>query len=406
MTPPKFRSAAAEHLLQAVFEDATASVAEIAFGDSLETTTPMAQLEAAFGGNSCAPSSPAFLEMEVDVQPTLAWKAPYAALRVSSPPVPTPASVAGAAAASLAAKLRGLASLRVVTDRGLAAGDVARLSISACKVSPDGSDGPAIPSLQLENIMFDTDEQGAALPGFVAAAAGLKAGEKLEFELQVPRTWKAVSLRGVPARWRVACSELFSREVPLLTDEGVASKVHPGAASPAEAEAGVAAEALAHAVTAHDAALREAVILALCEAADCELPASLTQSEGRTMYASALLEKQASGSLSASAMEQLLSPALVASWVAQKGAEISARVKAGLALSAVAAEQGIAVSDEQIDAKVEKNRAEAAAAFGPAAAKEQEEGIDAAGVREQTAELLQQAAVVDWLLQRAVVSAA
>lgn len=426
VTPPKFRAACVEHLLQAVIEDVGSPVAATAFSESLETLTPMAALQAAFsGGPSCEPTGPAALEIEVDVVPEVAWRLPYSGLVASVPPELTPAQLEAAGEAALLARLRDESTLRVVPGRGLRAGDVARLDIRAFNLpgggggdAAGGEDGPPIASLQLAGIMFDTDAQGPALPGFVAAceAAGLRpGGGDAVFTLPLPPTWRVEALRGVAVRWRVGCSELFERQLPDVSpsapplpaadEAALAARLRPGAATLAAARAGICGDAAAEAAAARAAARREAVLAALVAAADVALPRSLLDNEGRAMYGAQLLARQRAGTLSPAAVAQLSGPTMVAQFCAARAEEIAARARAALALRAVAHAEGLAADDggraeAAAEAAAGAARSLAAAAAPPGAAPAVE--VDTARVREQADEEMLQERALEWVVARAV----
>ncbi len=151
----KFKAAVVEHVLQATMEEAMAPIQANAFKDSEKIVTSADAMAANFTGGACEPSAPLVVEVEVDVLPTIAWRAPYASLRITlpAPPADAAAEVAAAAEAALAARHKELGDMRVVAGRGLQNGDIARLDLSATKIEADGANGELILSMQHKNIL-------------------------------------------------------------------------------------------------------------------------------------------------------------------------------------------------------------------------------------------------------------
>jgi FKBP-type peptidyl-prolyl cis-trans isomerase (trigger factor) len=391
----KFRAAVVEHVLQATLEEAMAPVADVAFKDSEKITSSPDAMASAFAGAACEPKTPLVFEMEVDVLPSITWRSPYNALRVTLPAAlpDNPAAIAAAADAALAARHKELGDMRVVSGRGLVDGDIARLDLSAKRIGADGGDGELILSMQHKNMFFDTATDGAALPGLVSGMAGLTPGEKREFEVTFPDSWGVEALRGAKGRVLAACHELFDRTLPPL-DDALAPQLRAGTATLAAARAAFAADAAAEAAEGAATVKREALLTALAAAADVEVPMSLIQENGRQMYSARLLELQAKGQMAPSAMRQLMTDGLVDAYIKKEQATIEVNIRSSLAVAEVQRAEGIAVGEAELFAEVASTKAEFEA---------WKQSYDEDKLREQATEVLGAKMVIDWLMARATV---
>lgn len=383
----KIKSAALENALQASMEEAMACVSSLALKDSERIVTPMSAMAAAFSGPACAPAAPLVYEVEVETLPDVTWASPYAALRPVAPPAPPPP--AAAAEAALQARLRELAELRVVAAaRGLQAGDVARIDLSAKRAGSE----ELILSMQHRSLFFDTLSDGAAFPALVQAMTGMAVGETRDVDLAFPATWDREELRNVPASFRIALSELFTRSIPAL-DDSLAPQLAPGCATLAEARAHFARAAEADGAAEAKAARSEALLAALAAAARVAVPPSLFEEQGRQSYSARLLEMQKLGQLSAPAMRTMMSDSLVNAYLTKEKASIEALVTRSLAIAEVARAEALSVDPALLEAQVAAGQKEFEA-WG------QEGDVDA--LRAQAEEVLLGQAVIDWLAARAV----
>ena len=391
----RFRAACVEHLLQATLEEVCSPLRDQSFQDSEKIVTPMETLTQAFAGAACAPTAALVFDTEVDVMPSLSWTRDYRKLALTVPSPPSEEQLEASAKAALATRRKELGELRVVAGgRGLMAGDVVRLNISAQRIGADGAPGELILSMQHKNLFFDTEVDGAQLPGFVAACEGLKPSESRVFQLAFPQEWNTEALRGVTASFTAACLELFSRTLPDV-DDALAPKLRDGCHTLAEVHAALLSDARASAADAADNARRMAVLDALSSAADVQIPQSLFQETGRNLYSAQLLELQAKGQLSPGAMRQMMADSLVEQFFKNKRADIESKVLTGLAVAEVARAEGLCVSEERLAAEV---------AQGVADFKRWGASYDEQRLTEQAREGLLAQQVLDWVLERATVT--
>ncbi len=209
-----------------------------------------------------------------------------------------------------------------------------------------------------------------------------------------PPTWGAEALRGTVGRVLAACHELFDRTLPPL-DDSLAPQLRPGAATLAAARAAFLADATAAAATAESGGRMEALMAALADVADVEVPESLIAENGRQMYSANLLDKQAKGQLSPAVMRQLMTDSLVDAYIKTNQATIEGAIKASLAVTEIARAEGIAPSAEALEQEVATAKLEFEA---------WKQSYDEEKLREQAAEVLAGTAVKEWLMARATVT--
>jgi len=390
----KFRAACVEHVLQATLEEIMYPVKADAFQDSERIVSTAAAMSACFSGASCAPSAPLALDVECDVMPSVSWAKPYERLAVRIPAPVTEAAIVGEAEKMLQQKLRDCGELRVVSEtRGIKRGDVARLNVSAAQLKADGTPGDLIMSMQHRNLFYDTEEE-ENLPGFDAAVDGMKTNETRTFKLTFPQNWNTEVLRGVTASFTVHCTEHFYRTLPDLTD-ALAPRLHDGCTDLASARAALLAGARASAAAEQQEATRTAVVDELVRCTTVEVPQSLLDETGRQLYSAKLLEMQAKGQLSPVAMRQMMADSLIEQYFKHNADDIRAKVVAQLAIIDVARRERLQADPELVAAEVAKGKADF---------KRWGQECDEDRLRDQAEENLTIQAVVEWLVDRAVVT--
>ena len=236
-----------------------------------------------------------------------------------------------------------MATLVPVEDRPAAAGDVAVVSFSGVYADSDepisGGSGDAL-EVELE--------EGRMIPGFVEGVIGMAVGETKTIDCTFPESYPQEEAAGRQARFEITLKDLKTRELPALDDAFAqqASDKPTLAELRADLETRLKDDAERRARAArHDALLR-----ALVEQLEVELPETLVQQEIRNLI------EQTAGQIAQQGMDikKLFTPDLVRSLMDSSRPEAEERLKRSLALQALAEAEQITVEAEAIEAKVKE----------------------------------------------------
>ena len=160
----EFQSACVEEALQNSLPEAMELVAATALQDSERITTHFMDMFASFAGVHSAPSEEMVYEVLVEMEPTIEFTGDYKSISVEVQSPGDDSTVEGDVEKFVNDALKDMATLRVLTDRGLKAGDAAVVDIDACRIAEDGSDGDALGGMKQENFQLDTDSENIKLP--------------------------------------------------------------------------------------------------------------------------------------------------------------------------------------------------------------------------------------------------
>ncbi|XP_024388971.1 trigger factor-like protein TIG, Chloroplastic isoform X2 [Physcomitrium patens] len=385
----QIRSSAVEAVLKRTLPEAMSSVAGRAIKDSEHISTKFADLAAGF-----APDKPLSYDVAVDVAPEIKWNPEngYKNLKVTVECEADDALAAQKAAdAELLSRLKDLGSLRVVIGRGLEMGDVGVVDVSAVRLNEDGTTGDEILSCKQKGFRLDTDEGGSFLPGFVEALIGIQNDESRSFDLTFPPTWEQESLRGLQARFTVVGREIFIRQLPELNDE-LAPQLFQDCTSLAEIKEALLRKHTELIERAKKTATQFAITTELAKVAEIDVPNSLLEEQGRQMYASKLIELQASMKLSKEQVVALSSAEMVHNYLIAQKPRITESVKQSLAVAEIYKLENLEISEEELQAEVDSAIEEF---------KRFDQEYEVVRVKEQARELLEGSKVLDWLTEHA-----
>ena len=271
---------------------------------------------------------------------------------------------------------RQLATLVPVEDRAAQSGDVAVLSFSGVYADTDGPiSGGSSDALEVEL------EDGRMIPGFVEGVIGMAVGETKTVDCQFPESYPQEDAAGRKARFEISLKELKTRELPALDDAFAqqASDKQTLAELRSELETRLKEDAERRA----KAARHDALLNALVEELEVELPETLIQQEIRNLI------EQTAGQIAQQGMDvkKLFTPDLVRSLMDTSRPEAETRLRRSLALKALAAAEAIEVEAEALEAKVKE--------IGRGLS--QQGNIDPQRLREVVADDLLQETLLDWL---------
>ena len=224
-------------------------------------------------------------------------------------------------------------------------------------------------------------EEGRMIPGFVEGVVGMKAGDTKTIECEFPESYPQEEAAGRKARFEITLKELKARELPALDDAFAqqASDKQTMAELREDLETRLKDDAERRA----KAARHDALLGALVEQLEVELPETLVQQEIRNLI------EQTAGQIAQQGMDvkKLFTPDLVRSLMDTSRPEAEERLKRNLALKALAEAEKIAVEAEALEAKVKEI----------SRGLSQQGNIDPERLRQVVADDLLQETLLEWL---------
>ena len=234
-----------------------------------------------------------------------------------------------------------MATLVPVENRPAASGDVAVVGFNGT-YSDDGSaiEGGSADSMDVEL------EDGRMIPGFVEGIVGMSIGDEKTVACQFPEDYSKDDARGRKASFVINLKDLKTRELPELDD--AFAKQASDKDTMTELRADLEQRLKEDADRRQKSNRHDALIAALVEQLEVELPESLVQQEVRNLV------EQTAGQFAQQGMDvkSLFTPELVRNLMESSRPEAEERLRRSLALSALAESEGLKVEDADIDAKV------------------------------------------------------
>lgn len=188
------------------------------------------------------------------------------------------------------------------------------------------------------------------IPGFVAGIIGMVVGESHDVSCRFPDSYPQEQAAGREALFAITLLELKTRELPALDD----SFAQQASDKPtlAELRADLEARLREDAERRHRANRHEALLTALVEELEVELPETLIQQEVRSLI------EQTAGQISQQGMDvkKLFTPDLVRSLMDTSRPEAEQRLRRSLALKALAAAETIEVPAADLEAHLAEIR--------------------------------------------------
>jgi trigger factor len=329
--PLRIRATALEDLVDSVFRDALEQEKIEAIGrpelqEGFETVL-----------ERFSPGSELTFTLEIDVEPTPRLKATKGLTAQVEPIRYDPARVEELIEQSR----RQLATLVPVEGRPAASGDVVRVSFSGTfsdsgePISGGSSDGMEV---ELED--------GRMIPGFVEGIVGMAVGETRTVSCRFPESYPQEEAAGREASFTISLQELKTRELPELDDAFAqqASDKQTLAELRTELETRLREDSDRRA----RAGRQDALLTALVEQLEVELPETLVQQEVRNLI------EQTAGQIAQQGMDikKVFTPDLVRSLMDTSRPEAEARLRRSLALRALAEAEQITVAEAEIEAKL------------------------------------------------------
>ena len=331
--PLRIRATALEDLVEAAFRDAVSQEMVAAIGRP-ELTEGFEVVLKRF-----EPGSALTITLELDVEPTPKLKSTKGLKAEAEAISFDPARIDELIEQSR----KQLATLVPVEGRPAASGDVAVLSFSGIYVdSGEAISGGSSDAMEVEL------EEGRMIPGFVEGVIGMAIGASKTIDCQFPDTYPQEDAAGRQSRFEISLKDLKCRELPAL-DDAFAQQASDKATL-AELRADLETRLKDDAERRAKASRHDALLAALVQELEVELPETLVQQEIRNLV------EQTAGQIAQQGMDvkKLFTPDLVRSLMDTSRPEAEERLRRSLALKALAAAEAIEVEAKDLEAKIKE----------------------------------------------------
>ena len=329
----RIKATALENLVDAAWRDAIKQ-------ESLE---PISQpdLTDGFEGllENFQPGSDVSFTLEADVAPTPTLKS----TKGLKAEFETVAYDASRVDAMIEDSRKQLATVVPVEGRAAAKGDIAVLGFKGT-YSDDGSeiDGGSADSMDVDL------EHGRMIPGFIEGVIGMKAGETKTVDCQFPDDYPKEDARSRKAAFEIELKDLKTRELPELDD--AFAKQASEQETLADLRKDLEQRLKDDAERRQTSNRRDALVAALVEQLEVELPEALIQQESRNL----LEQTAAQFAQQGMDVKSLFTPDLVRNLMQNSRPEAEERLRRSFALTALAEAESISVDDKAVDDKVEE----------------------------------------------------
>ena len=269
-----------------------------------------------------------------------------------------------------------LATVVPVEGRAAEKGDIAVLGFKGT-YSDDGSeiDGGSADSMDVDL------EHGRMIPGFIEGVIGMKAGETKTVDCQFPDDYPKEDARSRKAAFEIELKDLKTRELPELDD--AFAKQASEQETLADLRKDLEQRLKDDAERRQTSNRRDALVAALVEQLEVELPEALIQQESRNL----LEQTAAQFAQQGMDVKSLFTPELVSNLMQNSRPEAEERLRRSFALTALAEAENIAVDDKAVDDKVEEVKKDLSA----------DAKIDPARLRQAVMDDLIQEQLMSWL---------
>ena len=331
--PLRIRATALEDLVEAAFRDAVSQEMVAAIGRPELTEGFEVVLE------RFEPGSALTITLELDVEPTPKLKSTKGLKAEAEAISFDPARIDELIEQSR----KQLATLVPVEGRPAASGDVAVLSFSGIYVdSGEAISGGSSDAMEVEL------EEGRMIPGFIEGVIGMAIGDRKTIDCQFPDTYPQEDAAGRQSRFEISLKDLKCRELPAL-DDAFAQQASDKATL-AELRSDLETRLKDDAERRAKASRHDALLAALVQELEVELPETLVQQEIRNLV------EQTAGQIAQQGMDvkKLFTPDLVRSLMDTSRPEAEERLRRSLALKALAAAEAIEVEAKDLEAKIKE----------------------------------------------------
>jgi trigger factor len=191
---------------------------------------------------------------------------------------------------------------------------------------------------------------GAFIPGFEEGLIGAEIGKEIDVKVTFPEKYQAEDLAGKDAIFKCTVKEIKEKELPDLDDEFAAEVSEFDTL--AEYKEDIKAKLLEEKETANKEAKEDAVIDAIVDDSDIEIPAPMLETQQRQMVDEFAQNIQMRGM----AMEQYLQMTGMTyqTMITQMAPQAEKRIRSRLVLEAIVKAENIEATEEEYEADIAK----------------------------------------------------
>lgn len=188
------------------------------------------------------------------------------------------------------------------------------------------------------------------IPGFEEQLVGKNKGEEVEVNVEFPAEYHAENLAGKPATFKVTVKNVQKKELPELNDEFAADTTEFNTLE--ELKKDLKAKVEEEAKNRADAEMKNSLVEKVSEGTELEVPEAMVETQIDNMLMELNYQLQYQGLQ----LEQLLQMTgrTIEELRNEKREEATKLVKSSLILEAIAKAENVEVSEEEVDAEVEK----------------------------------------------------
>ena len=243
-----------------------------------------------------------------------------------------------------------LATVVPVEGRAADKGDIAVLGFKG-RYSDDGTDieGGSADSMDVDL------EHGRMIPGFIEGVIGMSIGDKATVACQFPDDYPKEDARGRKADFDIELKDLKTRELPALDDDFAKQAGEKDTLK--ELRSDLEQRLKDDAERRETSNRRDALVAALVDQLEVELPEALIQQESRNLV------EQTAAQFAQQGMDvkSLFTQDLVRNLMQNARPEAEERLRRSFALTALAEQESINVDDKAVEAKLEEVKKEISA---------------------------------------------
>ncbi|MDA0266394.1 MAG: trigger factor [Cyanobacteria bacterium] len=273
------------------------------------------------------------------------------------------------------------ATLVPIEDRPAAMGDTTVVDFAGQIAQEDGTFAP-FEGGKAEDFQLDI-KPGSFIDGFVEGIVGMTLEQTKEITVTFPADYPQADLAGKPAKFEITLKELKEKELPDLDDEFAQEVSEFETLVELRDSLEERYKSEAHDKT--EANQREAILNALVEHLEAELPETLVRREVNHLVSQAAMQLSQQGI----DVNKLLTPEIIENMRERSRPDALDRLRRTLALGEVAKKEAIALEDGDVTQRMQEMLAEV----------KDPQAVDQQRLREVVTEELLQDKILTWLLE-------